>query len=85
MMSCRTTPPLACAAAYMSSRAPREVMYSGTRYLAAQGQRDRARLQGKGASHLTQTAISCSRRALDLCTIWFTANGAAGRSGCWAL
>ncbi len=34
---------------------------------------------------MTQTAISCSKRVLDLCTIWLTANGAAGRSGCFAL
>ena len=27
-------------------------------------------------------AMSASRRSLLLCTIWFTANGADGRSGC---
>src|SRR3984957_2296819 len=40
-----------------------------------------------GAFHLTVIAMSSSRRALDLWTIWLTANGAAGRSGCarsWA-
>src|SRR3984957_8716636 len=41
----------------------------------------------RGAFHLTVIAMSSSRRALDLWTIWLTANGAAGRSGCarsWA-
>src|SRR5580704_10449398 len=40
-----------------------------------------------GAFHLTVIAMSSSSRALDLWTIWLTANGAAGRSGCarsWA-
>ena len=41
-----------------------------------------------GAFHLTVSAMSSSSRAFDLWTIWLTANGAAGRSGCarsWAL
>ena len=40
-----------------------------------------------GAFHLTVIAMSSSSRAFDLWTIWLTANGAAGRSGCarsWA-
>src|SRR5208282_4071269 len=36
-----------------------------------------------GAFHLTVSARSSSSRAFDLCTIWLTAKGAAGRSG-WA-
>ena len=34
-----------------------------------------------GTRYFTQTARSCSSRAFDLCTIWLTANGAAGRCG----
>ena len=36
-----------------------------------------------GAFHFTVSARSSSSRLLDLCTIWLTANGAAGLSG-WA-
>eukprot|EP00966_Prymnesium_polylepis_P077295 1790384-Prymnesium_polylepis.2 len=35
----------------------------------------------RGTSCRTHASRSCSRRSLDLCTIWLTANGAAGRSG----
>src|SRR6266567_1831318 len=40
-----------------------------------------------GTLCFSHSARSCSRRLLDLCTIWLTANGADGRSGCalsWA-
>ena len=35
-----------------------------------------------GTLCFSHTARSCSSRLLDLCTIWLTANGADGRSGC---
>ena len=35
-----------------------------------------------GTLCFTTIAMSWSRRSFDLCTIWLTANGAAGRSGC---
>src|SRR5689334_16726242 len=35
-----------------------------------------------GTLYFSQTARSASSRLLDLCTIWFTANGADRRSGC---
>ncbi len=34
-----------------------------------------------GTCHFSQVFISSITRSLDLWTIWFTANGAAGRSG----
>src|SRR6266496_4139566 len=40
-----------------------------------------------GTLCFSQTARSCSSRLFDRCTIWLTANGADGRSGCalsWA-
>ena len=35
-----------------------------------------------GTLYFTHSAMSCSSRSLDLCTIWLMANGAAGCSGC---
>src|SRR3546814_3066069 len=35
-----------------------------------------------GTCHFAQVARSASRRSLERWTIWLTANGAAGRSGC---
>ena len=34
-----------------------------------------------GTLYFTHSARSCSSRSFDLCTIWLTAKGAAGRSG----
>ncbi len=38
-----------------------------------------------GTLYFTHIIRSCSSRLFDMCTIWFTAKGAAGRSGFFAL